>query len=115
MANAEKDAVIADMAEKFRTSTAAVLTEYRGLSVPQITELRKALGESASYTVAKNTLVKNYLYLAEQAGAEIIPMTTVDTVRPRSGDGYVVESHRSGRRWSRSCRRRSARRSKPRP
>ncbi|MCZ4538240.1 GMC family oxidoreductase [Gordonia terrae] len=54
---------------------------------------------------AKNTLVKNYLYLAEQAGAEIIPMTTVDTVRPRSGDGYVVESHRSGRRWSRRGRR----------
>ncbi|WP_168706339.1 GMC oxidoreductase [Gordonia paraffinivorans] len=54
---------------------------------------------------AKNTLVKNYLYLAEQAGATIIPMTTVDTVYPRSEGGYVVESHRTGRRWSRRGRR----------
>jgi cholesterol oxidase len=46
---------------------------------------------------AKNTLVKNYLYLAEQAGAEVHPMTTVTVVRP----GYVVETHHTGRPWQR--------------
>ncbi len=44
---------------------------------------------------AKNTLVKNYLYLAEQAGAEVHPMTRVVDVRPE-GDGYRVRTHRSG-------------------
>ncbi len=42
---------------------------------------------------AKNTLVKNYLYLAEQAGAEVRAMTTVDDVRPNSAGGYEVHSH----------------------
>jgi cholesterol oxidase len=49
---------------------------------------------------AKNTLVKNYLYLAEQAGATIIPMTTVSAVRPAKGgvqgEGYRVEVHSTG-------------------
>ena len=54
---------------------------------------------------AKNTLVKNYLYLAEQAGATVIPLTTVDDVRPRSEGGYTVGTHRTGRRWSRRGRR----------
>jgi cholesterol oxidase len=49
---------------------------------------------------AKNTLVKNYLYLAEQGGAEVHPLTTVDVVRPGS-QGYVVETHRTGRTWKR--------------
>nr|WP_240963465.1 GMC family oxidoreductase [Antrihabitans stalactiti] len=50
---------------------------------------------------AKNTLDRNYLYLAENAGAEVHPMTTVTVVRPRPGGGYVVETvvtGKSGRR-----------------
>jgi cholesterol oxidase len=39
---------------------------------------------------AKNTLVKNYLYLAEKNGAVVHPLTTVETVRPRAGGGYDV-------------------------
>ena len=39
---------------------------------------------------AKNTLVKNYLYLAEQSGARIMPLTTVTRVAPRSAGGYDV-------------------------
>ena len=39
---------------------------------------------------AKNTLVKNYLYLAEQGGAKVLPLTTVTKVRPRTGGGYDV-------------------------
>jgi cholesterol oxidase len=45
---------------------------------------------------AKNTLVKNYLYLAERAGAEVVPMTTVTAVRPAAGGGYLVDTRRTG-------------------
>ncbi|MFI5798211.1 GMC oxidoreductase [Streptomyces sp. NPDC051677] len=45
---------------------------------------------------AKNTLVKNYLYLAERAGAVVRPLTTVTAVRPRPGGGYDVECVRTG-------------------
>jgi len=49
---------------------------------------------------AKNTLVKNYLYLAERAGAQVHPLTTVTTVRPLSGGGYAVDTVHTGR-WAR--------------
>ncbi|GAA1481347.1 GMC family oxidoreductase [Gordonia sinesedis] len=55
---------------------------------------------------AKNTLVKNYLYLAEQGGAEILPLTTVTDVRPLDGGGYAVDTVRTDAKLS---RRRSAR------
>jgi cholesterol oxidase len=48
---------------------------------------------------AKNTLVKNYLYLAENNGAEIQPLTTVVAVRPMSGGGYEIETRRTNRRF----------------
>ncbi len=56
MAKADKAAAIAELSEKFRQSDAAVLTEYRGLSVAQLTQLRSDLREHASYVVVKNTL-----------------------------------------------------------
>lgn len=46
---------------------------------------------------AKNTLVKNYLYLAEQAGASVRPMTTVTGLRPLLGGGYAVETRSTER------------------
>jgi cholesterol oxidase len=46
---------------------------------------------------AKNTLVKNYLALAERGGAEILPLTTVTSVRPLPGGGYAVDAMRTGR------------------
>ncbi len=49
---------------------------------------------------AKNTLVKNYLYLAEQAGAEVHALTAVHRVRPGPAGGYAVDTHRTGRRPS---------------
>ncbi|MBF6137708.1 50S ribosomal protein L10 [Nocardia otitidiscaviarum] len=58
MAKPEKVTAVAEIAEQFKGSTAAVVTEYRGLSVGKITELRRALGANATYSVAKNTLVK---------------------------------------------------------
>lgn len=65
MSRADKTAAIAELAEKFRSSNAAVLTEYRGLSVAQITELRGALRGNATYAVVKNTLTE---LAAKEAG-----------------------------------------------
>lgn len=67
MAKPEKVSAVAEITEQFKGSTAAVVTEYRGLSVGNITTLRRALGEGATYSVAKNTLVKR---AAAEAGIE---------------------------------------------
>ncbi|MEO6472210.1 MAG: GMC family oxidoreductase [Aeromicrobium sp.] len=48
---------------------------------------------------AKNTLMKNYLYLAEKGGAEIKPLTTVVSVKPLAGGGYEIETRRTNRRF----------------
>ncbi|OZM74943.1 cholesterol oxidase [Amycolatopsis antarctica] len=45
---------------------------------------------------AKNTLVKNYLYLAERSGARVVPLTTVDALRPRGDGGFEVDVHKTG-------------------
>jgi large subunit ribosomal protein L10 len=55
---AEKAAAVAELAEQFRSAQATVLTEYRGLTVGQLKQLRRSLAGQASYTVAKNTLAK---------------------------------------------------------
>jgi large subunit ribosomal protein L10 len=56
MARPDKAAAVAELSDKFRTSNAAVLTEYRGLTVSQLTQLRKSIGGHATYAVVKNTL-----------------------------------------------------------
>jgi large subunit ribosomal protein L10 len=58
MARAEKVAAVAELTERFQTSAGAVLTEYRGLSVAQLAELRHSLGDNATFAVVKNTLTK---------------------------------------------------------
>ena len=58
MARPDKAAAVAELTDKFRTSNAAVLTEYRGLTVAQLKTLRRSLGENAQYAVVKNTLTK---------------------------------------------------------
>jgi large subunit ribosomal protein L10 len=58
MARAEKVTAVAELAERFQNSSGAVLTEYRGLTVAQIGELRRSLGDNASFSVVKNTLTK---------------------------------------------------------
>lgn len=58
MVNAEKTAAVKEISARFADSTAAVLTEYRGLTVSQMTELRRALGAETTYAVVKNTLTK---------------------------------------------------------
>ncbi|MBW8485146.1 50S ribosomal protein L10 [Actinomadura parmotrematis] len=58
MAKAEKATAIAELKQSFEGSNGAVLTEYRGLSVAQLKELRGNLGENAKFAVVKNTLTK---------------------------------------------------------
>jgi large subunit ribosomal protein L10 len=58
VARAEKVAAVAELTERFQSSQGAVLTEYRGLSVAQLGELRQSLGANATYSVVKNTLTK---------------------------------------------------------
>ncbi|GAA1815434.1 50S ribosomal protein L10 [Planosporangium flavigriseum] len=55
---ADKATAVAELTEAFRDSSATVLTEYRGLTVAQLKELRRALGRETTYEVAKNTLAK---------------------------------------------------------
>jgi large subunit ribosomal protein L10 len=58
MVRPDKVAAVEEITERFRGASASVITEYRGLTVAQLAELRRALGGSASYRIAKNTLVK---------------------------------------------------------
>ena len=58
MAREDKVAAVADLTERFQSSAGAVLTEYRGLSVAQLGELRRSLGDHATFAVVKNTLTK---------------------------------------------------------
>jgi large subunit ribosomal protein L10 len=67
MAKADKATAVADITERFRDSTATVITEYRGLTVANLAELRRSLAGSATYAVAKNTLIKR---AASDAGIE---------------------------------------------
>ncbi|NKZ02554.1 50S ribosomal protein L10 [Actinomadura latina] len=67
MAKAHKDAAIAELKGEFESSSGAVLTEYRGLSVAQVKELRDNLGENARFRVVKNTLTKR---AANEAGVD---------------------------------------------
>ena len=65
MARPDKAAAVAELTEEFRSSSAAVLTEYRGLTVAQLKDLRRSLGADTSYAVVKNTLTK---IAAKEAG-----------------------------------------------
>lgn len=67
MARPDKAAAVAELTERFRGSNAAVLTEYRGLTVAQLKALRKALSGNANYAVVKNTLTA---IAAKEAGLE---------------------------------------------
>jgi large subunit ribosomal protein L10 len=67
MAKADKATAVAAIAEQFTGSTATLITEYRGLTVANLAELRRSLAGSATYAVAKNTLIKR---AASQAGIE---------------------------------------------
>jgi large subunit ribosomal protein L10 len=67
MARAEKAAAVAEIVDSFNDSAGAVLTEYRGLTVKQLQDLRRSLRGNANYAVVKNTLAK---LAANEAGIE---------------------------------------------
>lgn len=67
MANPKNEASLAELKQSFAETSALVLTEYRGLTVAQTTELRKSLGDDVQYSIAKNTLLK---LAARDAGVE---------------------------------------------
>jgi large subunit ribosomal protein L10 len=58
MASTDKGEAVAEIKEKFENSHAAVVTAYTGLTVAQLKQLRRSLGEDTHYRVAKNTLTK---------------------------------------------------------
>jgi len=70
MARPDKEKAVAELTEDFRTATATVLTEYRGLSVTSMKQLRRALGATTKYSVVKNTLTK---IAAKNAGVDLSP------------------------------------------
>jgi len=69
MARPDKAAAVAELTDAFRDSSAAVLTEYRGLTVAQLKELRRSLAGNATYAVVKNTLTK---IAAREAGVQAL-------------------------------------------
>src|SRR5256714_12863878 len=98
MANAEKVAAVAELTERFRGSSGAVLTEYRGLTVAQLAELRRSLGDHATFAVVKNTLTKlavNEAGLDEQPSSMLGGPAAIAVV-----DGDVVEAAQGLRRFS---------------
>ena len=70
MARPDKTAAVAEIVEDFRSANATVLTEYRGLSVGLMKQLRRSLGTKNKYSVVKNTLTK---LAAKEAGVDLDP------------------------------------------
>ncbi|MGI8667597.1 MAG: 50S ribosomal protein L10 [Jatrophihabitans sp.] len=68
MPNKEKVSAVAEIVEHFNSSAATVITEYRGLTVKQVSQLRRALGGDTTYAVVKNTLTRR---AAAEAGVAI--------------------------------------------
>ncbi|WP_045877444.1 50S ribosomal protein L10 [Pseudofrankia sp. DC12] len=99
MANPEKSAAVAEITAEFRDSAAAVLTEYRGLTVAQLTELRRSLGEKTKYTVVKNTLTK---IAAERAGVTGLDGLLVGPTGVAFVGGDPVEAAKVLREFSRA-------------
>ncbi len=100
MARAEKVAAVAELAERFQGSSGAVLTEYRGLSVAQLGELRRSLGEHATFAVVKNTLTKIAAAEAGVAGELTDMLIGPSAIAFVQGD--VVEAARGLRDFSRA-------------
>ena len=100
MARAEKVTAVAELTERFQSSSGAVLTEYRGLTVAQLGELRQSLGDNATFSVVKNTLTK---IAATEAG---VTTELTDLLSGPSAiafvQGDVVETARGLRDFSRA-------------
>ncbi|MBK6764507.1 MAG: 50S ribosomal protein L10 [Micrococcales bacterium] len=97
MARPDKQAAVSELTELFRNSTATVLTEYRGLTVAQLKQLRGSLGQSTTYAVVKNTLTR---IAAKDAGLEGVEDLLVGPSAIAFVDGDPVEAAKSLRAFS---------------
>jgi large subunit ribosomal protein L10 len=101
MARPDKTATVAELSDRFRSSSAAVLTEYRGLTVSQLTQLRRSIGGHATYAVVKNTLTAiaareagvTALDEAALAGPTAIAFVTGDPVEAAKGLRDFARAH----------------------
>jgi large subunit ribosomal protein L10 len=100
MARSDKQATVAELSERFRESGAAVLTEYRGLTVAQLTELRRSIGANATYAIVKNTLTQLAAKEAgvsafdgELTGPSAIAFITGDAVETAKGLRDFARTH----------------------
>jgi large subunit ribosomal protein L10 len=100
MARAEKVTAVAELTERFQSSSGAVLTEYRGLTVAQLGELRQSLGDNASFSVVKNTLTKIAAKEAGVADDLTSLLTGPSAIAFLTGD--VVEAAKGLREFSRT-------------
>jgi large subunit ribosomal protein L10 len=99
MARPDKAAAVAELVDSFQESTGAVLTEYRGLTVKQLQDLRRALGENASYAVVKNTLTQ---IAAAQAGVAGVDDLLTGPTAIAFVNGDVVEAAKGLRDFARA-------------
>src|SRR5580700_8486 len=100
MPNAEKVAEVAELTGRFKDSSGAVLTEYRGLTVAQLAELRRSLADNATFAVVKNTLTKIAVTeagLSDQLSSLLAGPSAIAFV-----DGDVVEAAKGLRDFSRA-------------
>jgi large subunit ribosomal protein L10 len=96
---ADKATAVAELTEQFRSSGATVLTEYRGLTVSQLTQLRRSLGKDVTYSVTKNTLAKR---AASQAGIDGIETLFTGPTALTFVSGDVVEAAKSLREFAKA-------------
>jgi large subunit ribosomal protein L10 len=99
MARPDKAAGVAELVESFQESAGAVLTEYRGLTVKQLQELRRTLGENANYAVVKNTLTQ---IAATEAGVEGFDDLLTGPTAIAFINGDVVEAAKGLRDFARA-------------
>ncbi|WP_031510645.1 50S ribosomal protein L10 [Streptomyces megasporus] len=92
MASPDKVATVAEIKQEFENSTAAVVTAYTGLSVAQLKDLRRSLGENAQYRVAKNTLTK---IAANEAGVTELDELFIGSTAVAFVTGDPVEAAKS--------------------
>ena len=97
MARQDKVDTVAEITDRFRSSAAAVLTDYRGLSVAQLKELRRSLGAAVTFSVVKNTLTKR---AAAEAGIEGIDDLLVGPSAIAFVDGDPVEAAKGIRNFA---------------
>ena len=96
---ADKATAVAELTEHFRNAGATVLTEYRGLTVSQLTQLRRSLGKETTYAVAKNTLAKR---AATDAGIDGLEALFSGPTALAFVSGDVVEAAKGLRDFARA-------------